>query len=318
MNNGSLFDENDPRKNKGFILPGLTREGGAVIRPESTPVNGAPAQQATPVIRIRKKTGFQLLNLRELLHYRDLLAFLVIRDIKVKYKQTVLGGLWAIIQPFFMMVVFTLFFGKLARIPSDGIPYPVFNYTAMVAWTYFATAINTSGNSIVGSGSLISKVYFPRIIIPLTPVLAGLLDFAIAFLVLIAMMLYFGIYPSSMVLLLPLLILLMMLTAAGVGLVLAALNAKYRDIRYTIPFLVQFWMFATPIVYPASMVPERFRLIYALNPMTGIIEGFRSVLLGTIAFPWTMLAMSTVIAVVVFLCGVIYFKQVERYFADII
>lgn len=301
-----------------FYLPGFTRGGGAVISPVGSSGNGAPDRQASPLIRIRKKSGFQLLDLRELFCYRDLLAFLVIRDIKVKYKQTVLGGLWAVIQPFFMMVVFTLFFGKLAQIPSDGIPYPVFNYTAMVAWTYFATVINTSGNSIVGSGSLISKVYFPRIIIPLTPVLAGLLDFALAFLVLIAMMLYFGIYPSPMVLMLPLLIILMMLTAAGVGLVLAALNAKYRDIRYTIPFLIQFWMFATPIVYPASMVPERFRLIYALNPMTGIIEGFRSVLLGTIAFPWTMLAMSTVIAVVVFLCGVIYFKQVERYFADIV
>ena len=281
-------------------------------------MNQTQTDHARPLILIRKKTGLQLLDLRELSHYRDLLSFLVIRDIKVKYKQTVLGGLWAIIQPFFMMVVFTLFFGKLAKIPSDGIPYPIFNYTAMVAWTYFATAINTSGNSIVGSGSLISKVYFPRIMIPLTPVLAGLLDFFLAFLVLIAMMLYFGIYPNVMVLMLPLLILLMMLTASGVGLVLAALNAKYRDIRYTIPFLVQFWMFATPIVYPASMIPERYRLIYALNPMTGIIEGFRSVLLGTVAFPWTMLTMSTVIAIAVFIIGVFYFKQVERYFADII
>ncbi|MDT8272824.1 MAG: ABC transporter permease [Desulfomonilia bacterium] len=285
---------------------------------DTGPMNQTQTDQAKPLILIRKKSGFQLLDLRELSHYRDLLSFLVIRDIKVKYKQTVLGGLWAIIQPFFMMVVFTLFFGKLAKIPSDGIPYPIFNYTAMVAWTYFATAINTAGNSIVGSGSLISKVYFPRIMIPLTPVLAGLLDFFLAFLVLIAMMLYFGIYPNIMVLMLPLLILLMMLTASGVGLVLAALNAKYRDIRYTIPFLVQFWMFATPIVYPASMIPERYRLIYALNPMTGIIEGFRSVLLGTVAFPWTMLAMSTVIAFTVFIIGVFYFKQVERYFADII
>lgn len=318
-NQDNRLVKNGVQENIIFYLSGFTRGGGAVISPYESSKSGAPTRQASPLlIRIRKKSGFQLLNLRELLHYRDLLAFLVIRDIKVKYKQTVLGGLWAIIQPFFMMVVFTLFFGKLAQIPSDGIPYPIFNYTAMVAWTYFATAINTSGNSIVGSGSLISKVYFPRIIIPLTPMLAGLLDFGIAFLVLIAMMLYFGIYPNITVLALPLLVLLMMLTAAGVGLVLAALNAKYRDIRYTIPFLVQFWMFATPIVYPASMVPERFRLIYALNPMTGIIEGFRSVLLGTIAFPWTMLAMSTVIAIIVFVFGIIYFKQVERYFADII
>ncbi len=271
-----------------------------------------------PLIHIRPKKGLQLLDIKEFIRYRDLFTFLVIRDIKVKYKQTVLGGLWAVIQPFFLMVVFTLFFGKLAKIPSDGIPYPIFNFTALIAWTYFSTAINNSSNSIVGSGSLISKVYFPRILIPLTPVVAGLLDFTIAFVVLIGMMIYYHIYPSILVFILPVLIILMMLIASGIGMVLAALSAKYRDVRYMIPFLVQFWMFATPIVYPASMIPEKYRMIYALNPMTGVIEGFRSAILGKTAFPTEMILISTIISLGVFLIGLLYFKQVERYFADVI
>ncbi len=276
------------------------------------------SQNTKPVIHIKPKKGFQFVDFHELAQYRDLLFFLVARDIKVKYKQTVLGGLWAVIQPFFMMVVFTLFFGKLAKIPSDGIPYPIFNYTAMVAWTYFTAATTSAGNSVVGSGNLLSKVYFPRIFIPMTSVLAGLLDFFISFLLLFGMMYYFHIYPNTMIMVLPLLILLMMLTASGIGMILAALNAKYRDIRYTIPFLMQFWMFATPIVYPASMVPEKYRILYALNPMTGIIEGFRSSLLGTVAFPTDMVIISAVISLTLFFAGLIYFKQVERYLADII
>lgn len=271
-----------------------------------------------PYMIIKPKKGWQLVDFKELREYRDLLYFLVARDIKVRYKQTVLGGLWAIIQPFFAMVVFTLFFGKLAKIPSDGVPYPIFNFSAMVAWTYFANALAGSGNSLTGDANLISKVYFPRLIIPLTPVLAGLLDFSIAFVVLIGMMLYFHISPTIMVLFLPLLIILMMLTASGVGMFLAALNAKYRDIRYTIPFLVQLWMFASPIVYPTSMVPEKYHLIYALNPMVGIIEGFRSILLGTVSFPAQMLLVSALVSVSLFMIGIFYFKQTERYFADII
>ena len=269
-------------------------------------------------MRIKPKKGWQLIDFKELREYRDLFYFLVARDIKVRYKQTVLGGLWAIIQPFFSMVVFTLFFGKLAKIPSDGIPYPVFNFSAMVAWTYFANAITGSGNSLIENTNLISKVYFPRLIVPLAPVLAGLLDFSIAFVVLIGMMLYFHIYPTVMTLFLPLLIILMMLTAGGVGMFLSALNAKYRDIRYTIPFLVQLWMFASPVVYPASMVPEKYRLIYAFNPMVGVIEGFRSALLGTISFPTYMLLISTSVSMILFIIGLFYFKQMERYFADII
>lgn len=267
---------------------------------------------------IKPKKGWQIIDFKELKEYRDLFYFLVARDIKIRYKQTVLGGLWAIIQPLFFMVVFTLFFGKLARMPSDSIPYPIFNFSAMVAWVYFANAITNSGNSLIRNTSLISKVYFPRLIVPLTPVLAGLLDFFIAFIVLMGMMLYFHIYPTVMVFFLPLLIILMILTASGVGMFLSALNAKYRDIRYTIPFLAQLWMFASPIVYPASMVPEKYRLIYALNPMAGIIEGFRSVLLGTIAFPTQMLLVSTLVSGSLFIIGILYFKQTERYFADII
>lgn len=270
------------------------------------------------VILIRPQKGLRSIYLKELLDYRDLLIFLVIRDIKVKYKQTILGGLWAVIQPFFMMIIFTLFFGKLAKIPSDGVPYPVFNFIAMVAWTYFSTAINNAGNSIVGSSNLISKVYFPRIFIPFTPVLAGLLDFLLAFVVLLGMLAYFHIYPSIFTfLILPLLIILMIFTTSGVGLVLAALNTKYRDIKFTIPFLVQFWMFASPIVYPTSMVPQKYRMIYALNPMTGIIEGLRACLIGG-SFPLDLILMSVAVSAIIFIMGLFYFKNVERFFADII
>ncbi|MBN2570222.1 MAG: ABC transporter permease [Deltaproteobacteria bacterium] len=271
-----------------------------------------------PLIHITPKKGWQLIDFKELKQYKDLFYFLVIRDIKVKYKQTVLGGLWAIIQPFFSMVVFTLFFGRLAKMPSDGVPYPIFNYTAMVAWTYFATSIAGSANSLVGNSNLISKVYFPRLIVPLSPVLAGLLDFCIAFIVLIGMMFYFHIYPTLMIFFVPVLVVLMMLTASGVGMFLTALNAKYRDIKFTIPFLVQLWLFASPIVYPVSMIPEKYRLFYAINPMVGIIEGFRSALLGTVAFPISMVLISTLVSTVVFLTGMFYFKQMERHFADII
>jgi len=269
-------------------------------------------------IRIESKKGWQLIDFNELREYRDLFYFLVIRDIKVRYKQTVLGGLWAIIQPFFMMIVFTLFFGKLAKIPSDNIPYPIFNFSAMVAWTYFANALSNSGNSLVASANLVSKVYFPRIIIPLTPILAGLLDFNIAFLMLIVMMIYYNIYPTIMIFFLPLLVVLMIFTTSGVGMFLSALNAKYRDIKYTIGFLVQVWMFSSPIVYPSSMVPEKYQLIYAINPMVGVIEGFRSILLGTIPFPTSMVIISFIVSSILLFFGMIYFKQTERFFADII
>ncbi len=279
-------------------------------------MNTSPSRK--PHIHIKPQKGFQYVDLGEIIHYRDLLFFMIKRNIKVKYKQTVLGGLWAVIQPFFMMVVFTLFFGKLAKIPSDGIPYPIFNFSAMVVWAYFSQALSQSGNSIVGEGNLISKIYFPRIIIPLTPVLSGLMDFCIAFIVLILMMFYFHIYPSSSIVFLPFLVLLLILTASGVGMILAALNAKYRDIQYTIPFLVQLWMFASPIVYPSSLIPERYRIYYALNPMVGIIEGFRSALLRTDTFPTPTVLVSSLVSLTLFLVGLVYFKQVERYFADVL
>lgn len=269
-------------------------------------------------IHIEAERGWQFIDFHELKEYRDLFFFLVLRDIKVRYKQTVLGGLWAIIQPFFMMMVFTFFFGRLAKIPSDGVPYPVFNYSAMVAWTYFAAALTNSGNSLINSTSLVSKVYFPRLIIPLAPVLAGLLDFALAFLLLVGMMFYFQIIPTRMIVFLPLMVVIMVFAAAGTGMFLAALNAKYRDIKYTIAFILQFWMFMTPVVYPASMVPEKYRILYALNPMVGVIEGFRAVLLGCIAFPMDKLLISFVVSSALLLFGACYFKQTERYFADII
>lgn len=271
-----------------------------------------------PFLVIKPKKGWQLIDFQEIREHKDLLYLLIARDIKVRYKQTVLGGLWAIIQPFLMMVIFTLFFGKLAGMPSEGVPYPIFNYAAMVAWTYFAGAIINSSNSLVQESSLISKVFFPRMIIPLAPVIAGLLDFGIAFIVLGGMMIYYGIYPNLMIIFLPLLIVLMILTATGVGTFLSALNARYRDVRYTVAFMVQFWMFATPIIYPFSLVPEKYRALYSINPMTGIIEGFRSALLGTGAFPYGMVATSAAVSILIFVLGVFYFKQTERYFSDVI
>jgi len=271
-----------------------------------------------PAFHIKPSKGFQFLDIRELSQYRDLLFFLTARNITVKYKQTVLGGLWAVIQPFFMMVVFTIFFGKLAKIPSDGVPYPVFNFSAMVAWTYFSQAVTQSGTSIVGEGNLISKVYFPRIIIPVVHILSGLLDFIIAFVVLLGMIFYYDIRPTIYILTLPCLVLLMVCAASGTGMILAALNAKYRDIKYTIPFLVQMWLFASPIVYPTSMIPERYRLFYAINPMAGIIEGFRSALIGSVPFPLDMLAVSCIVSCILFIAGLIYFRQVDRFFADVI
>jgi len=274
--------------------------------------------EAKPYLTIKPKKGWQFIDFRELIEYRDLFYFLVARDIKVRYKQTVLGGLWAIIQPLFMMVVFTLFFGKLAKMPSDGIPYPIFSYTAMIAWTYFSNTLSISGNSLVREGALISKVYFPRLMAPLSPVVAFLLDFVIAFVILVGMMLYYHIYPTIMIIFLPLLVVLMMLAAGGVGMFLAALNVKYRDIGAAIPLLIQLWMFASPVVYPVSLIPEKYRLIYAINPMVGVIEGFRSALLGKVAFPTVMLLISAAVSIVFFLGGALYFKKTERYFADVI
>jgi lipopolysaccharide transport system permease protein len=266
---------------------------------------------------IQPSTGWVPLRLRELWEYRELLYFLVWRDVKVRYKQTALGAAWAIIQPLFTMVVFSVFFGRLAGLPSDGLPYPVFSYTALVPWTYFATALTMSSNSLVDHARLITKVYFPRLLVPAASVVAGLLDLAIASTVLVGMILYYGIVPGPAVLLLPAFVILAAATALAVGLWLSALNVQYRDVRYTIPFLVQFWLFLTPVAYSSTLVPERWRALYGLNPMTGVVEGFRWALLGKAEPPGALLFVSIVSVLVLLVGGLFYFRRMERRFADV-
>jgi lipopolysaccharide transport system permease protein len=276
------------------------------------------AAQAAPVLILRPSKGFLRLDLKALWEYRELLYFLVWRDIKVRYKQTALGAAWAILQPTMTMLVFSIFFGRLAKVPSDGIPYPLFAYTALLPWQLFAFALTESSNSLVSSQNLITKVYFPRLVIPIASVLAGLVDFAIAFLVLLVLMFYYGIVPTSAVALLPLFLLLAVATALSVGLWLSAMNVKYRDVRYTIPFLTQFWMFATPVAYPSSLVPGRWRVLFGLNPMSGVVEGFRWALLGKSTTPGPLLAVSITAVVVLLIGGLRYFKKMESTFADIV
>ena len=273
--------------------------------------------QASALV-IEPARGVPLPDLRELWRYRELFFFLVWRDVKVRYAQTVLGAGWAILQPVLTMVVFTVIFGNFAKIPSDGIPYPVFSLTALVPWTYFSKALQGSSGSLVANTNLITKVYFPRLITPLAPVLAGLVDFAIAFVILIVVMLGFGMLPSaSALIVLPLLVLAMMTTAAGVGAWLAALNIHFRDIKYVVPFLLQIWMYLSPVVYPLSMVPEQYRTLYALNPMVGVIEGFRAVLLDSSAVSPGHIALSLGIGLVLLITGAIYFRRTEDVFADV-
>jgi lipopolysaccharide transport system permease protein len=268
---------------------------------------------------IKPISGWTALNLKDLWTYRELVYFLTWRNLKVRYKQTVLGAAWAILQPFLTMVVFSIFFGNLAKVPSDGVPYPIFSYTALLPWTLFAKALTDASHSLVQSSHMITKVYFPRLILPLASILAGLVDFALAFLVLFAMMLYYGIYPTAVVWTLPLFVLLAMITALGVGFWLSAMNVLYRDIGYVLPFLTQFWMTLTPIAYPASLLPEKWRLIYALNPMTGVVEGFRWALLGSAASaPTGMLVVSSIISILVLISGLFYFRRMERRFADMV
>ena len=267
---------------------------------------------------IKPSRGISLPDFSELWEYRDLFYFLVLRDIKVRYKQTVLGGLWAIIQPFFTMVVFSLFFGKLAKVPSDGIPYPIFSYAALVPWTFFAQGLTNSSNSLVGSANLITKVYFPRIIIPLSSVVSGIIDFFIAFAVLIGIMFFYNIYPTINIVWLPLLLLLAFITSLGVGMWLSALNVEFRDVRYVVPFLIQIWLFATPIAYPSSLLPEPWRTIYGLNPMVGVTEGFRWALLGTTTAPGPIIIVSSLVTLIILFTGIIYFNRMERTFADVV
>jgi lipopolysaccharide transport system permease protein len=293
-------------------------------------------------VRIEPISGWASLQLRDLWNYRELLFFLTWRDIKVRYKQTIFGASWAIIQPFFTMVVFSLFFGRLAQIPSDGIPYPIFSYAALVPWTFFANGLSQSSASLVNSSKLITKVYFPRLIIPISSIIAGLVDFVLAFAVLLILMLFYGINPfynathlaqplfntdfalltvytpSLNIVWLPLFLLLAFITSLGVGLWLAAMNVQFRDVRYVVPFLLQLWMFATPIAYPSSLISEPWRTIYGINPMSGVVEGFRWALLGTDTAPGPIILVSGVVAVVLLITGMFYFQRMEKSFADVV
>jgi lipopolysaccharide transport system permease protein len=269
-------------------------------------------------LRIEPSRGFCKLDLAAVWEFRELLYFLVWRDVKVRYKQTVIGAAWVILQPSMTMVVFTVIFGHLAKMPSDGLPYSIFTYTALLPWSYFSQAIVRSGASLVGDSNLVKRVYFPRLVIPLASVVSPLVDFFVSFVLLIAMMAWFGIAPGWGVLALPLFLLLAFMTALAVGLWFSPLNAKYRDVGHTIPFLIQFWMYASPVAYAVSLVPEEWRLIYSLNPMVGVIEGFRWALLGTEGADFGVMAISAVVVVALLLGGLVFFKRMERTFADIV
>jgi len=284
------------------------------IKSNLAAVEAAPV----PVIQISPSRGWVALKLGELWEYRELLYFLVWRDIKVRYKQTVLGIAWAIIQPFFTMIVFSLFFGRLAKMPSDGMPYPIFSYAALVPWSFFANGLSMASNSLVDSANLIKKVYFPRLAIPLATVLSGIVDFVLAFVMLLGMMLYFGIVPTIDVLWLPFFLMLALLTSLGVSLWLSAMNVQFRDVRYTIPFLTQLWLFATPIAYPSSLLSEPWRTLYGINPMVGVVEGFRWALLGTNTSPGPIIIVSSFVSLSLMVSGAFYFRRMEKTFADVV
>jgi lipopolysaccharide transport system permease protein len=277
-----------------------------------------PAMVSEPVIHIRPSTSWAPLRLRELWEYRELLYFLTWRDVKVRYKQTALGAAWAVIQPLLTMVVFSVVFGRLAGLPSEGVPYPLFVYCALVPWTYFSNALAHASSSLVDHGRLITKVYFPRLLLPAAPVTGGLLDVAVNFLVLLGLLAYYGIAPTTALVTLPLFVLLAAAAALGASLWLSALNAEYRDIRYIVPFLLQFWLFATPVAYSSALVPERWRPLYGINPMTGVVDGFRWALLGTTPAPGGTLAVSVVATSLLPLGGLFWFRRMERHFADVV
>jgi lipopolysaccharide transport system permease protein len=281
-------------------------------------ISESPSLTMPPALRITPPSGWWSLPFGELWNYRELLYFFVWRDIKIRYKQTAIGAAWAVLQPFLTMLIFSLFFGRLAHIPSQGLPYPIFYYSALLPWMYFASALQGATNTIVENQRLITKVYFPRLALPLSAVLSGLVDFGISFLMFIAMMVYYRIRPSAALLWLPLFLLLAVLTALGVGLWLSALNAVYRDVRYVLPFLVQFWMFASPVAYPSSLVPEKWRWLYGLNPMAGVIEGFRWSLAGHGEPSGRFIFVSAGAVLVVLLGGVAYFQKMETSVADVV
>lgn len=271
-----------------------------------------------PRTRRQASKGWVWPKLRELWDYRELLYFFAWRDIKVRYRQTVMGALWAIIQPVITMVIFSLVFGRLANIPSDGVPYPVFSYAALVPWTFFVNAITQASNSLVVSANMIKKIYFPRLSLPIATVLAGMVDFVLAFIVLLVIMLYYGLVPTINVVWLPLFMLLALVTSLGVSLWLSAMNVQFRDVRYTVPVITQAWLFVTPIAYPSSLLAEPWRTLYGLNPMAGVVEGFRWALLGTNTPPGPMTMVSTLVALLLFVSGAFYFRRMEQGFADLL
>jgi lipopolysaccharide transport system permease protein len=274
--------------------------------------------EGPPVIRIVPPSRWWVLPVRELWEARELLYFFVWRDIKVRYKQTAIGAAWAVLQPFLTMLIFSLFFGKLARIPSGGLPYPIFYYSALLPWMYFAASLQNATNTIVENQRVITKVYFPRLALPLSAVLSGLVDFAASFLLFVVMLIYYRIHPTLAILWLPFFLLLAVLTALGVGLWLSALNAIYRDIRYVVPFLIQFWLFASPVAYPSFLVPAKWRWLYALNPMVGVIEGFRWCMAGMGSPPRQLLLVSSAIVAILVLSGIAYFQKMETTIADVV
>jgi lipopolysaccharide transport system permease protein len=268
---------------------------------------------------IKRNKGWRFLDPAEILEYRDLLFFLILRDIKVKYKQTALGVIWVILQPLLAMFLFSIVFGKLARVPSDGIPYPLFVYSGLLLWNFFSAALNNSGNSLIANSNLISKVYFPRLIIPASATLSGILDLLISSVIFIGMCILYNAAPSSTgIILIPFLLATVIIVSVGCGLWLSALNVEYRDFQYVIPFLLQIWMFATPVIYPVTMFPDRYRLLLALNPMCGIIEAFRATSIGHKQIEWDLLGISLLISFSIFISGLLYFRKVERSFADVI
>jgi lipopolysaccharide transport system permease protein len=271
-----------------------------------------------PRTLVTPSRGWVSLKLGEMWEYRELLYFFIWRDVKVRYKQTALGVSWAILQPFLTMVIFSLFFGRLAGVPSDGVPYPIFAYTALLPWTFFAHGVTLSANSLVSNANLVKKVYFPRMAIPIASVLSGFADLVPAFGVLLGMMLYYGIYPSAQVAWLPVFVLLALIAALGVGIGLAAINVHFRDVRHTVPFLVQTWLFITPIAYPSSLLPEHWRTLYALNPMVGVVEGFRWALLDTEPAPGPIVWVSAAAALVLLLVSTLSFRRLEKTFADVV
>lgn len=273
---------------------------------------------STSILRIEPSHGWVAIKIRELWHSRELLYFLTLRDIKIRYKQTALGIGWAVLQPLLTMLIFTVIFGRIAKMPSDGVSYPVFALSGLVPWTFFAYGLTQASNSMVASANMVKKVYFPRLTIPLSTVLSGLVDLVFAFLLLLVLMFIKNVTPTANIIWIPLFVLLAFATSLGVGLWFAALNVRYRDVRYLVPFIVQFWMYATPIAYPSSVLKSEWRIVFALNPMTGVVEGFRWALVGSNWRPGPELALSATVAVMVLVTGALYFKRMERTFADVV